>query len=85
MDDYVDDYRARAEYANWLNGAPAGPNKQKDNEGLKIPVDLTMAWRAGILGGDYQLIWHSDDLQFFWDGYYNFSRRQKQNGEQRPG
>lgn len=54
VDDYVDDYRARAEYANWLNGAPAGPNKQKDNEGLKIPVDLTMAWHtdAGILGGD---------------------------------
>lgn len=54
VDDYVDDYRARAEYANWLNGAPAGPNKQKDNEGLKIPIDLTMAWHtdAGILGGD---------------------------------
>lgn len=54
VDDYVDDYRARAEYANWLNGAPAGPNKQKDFEGLKIPVDLTMAWHtdAGILGAD---------------------------------
>ncbi len=54
VDDYVDDYRARAEYANWLNGAPAGPNKQKDNEGLKIPIDLTMAWHtdAGILGAD---------------------------------
>ena len=53
-DDYVDDYKSRGEYVNWLNGAPAGPNKQKDIEGLRIPVDLSMAWHtdAGILGGD---------------------------------
>lgn len=54
IDDYTDDYRARSEYVNWLNGSPAGPNKNRNEEGLKIPVDLSLAWHtdAGVLGGD---------------------------------
>jgi len=54
IDDYTDDYRARGEYVNWLNGSPAGPNKNRSEEGLKIPIDLSLAWHtdAGILGGD---------------------------------
>ncbi|GMU88357.1 MAG: xanthan lyase [Chlorobiota bacterium] len=53
-DDYVDDYSSRGEFVNWLNGAPGGPNKKRDIEGLHIPVDLSMAWHtdAGILGAD---------------------------------
>ncbi|WP_412070132.1 xanthan lyase [Rubrivirga sp. IMCC43871] len=49
-DDYTDDYRSRAEWANWLRGAPFGPTDDRDNPGLGIPVDLVLAWHtdAGI-------------------------------------
>lgn len=52
--DYNDDYRSRNEYANYLIGAPYGPNKNRNIKGLGIPVDLTMAFHtdAGITKND---------------------------------
>jgi hypothetical protein len=52
--DYTDDYVSRAEYANYLRGAPSGPNKARTVKGLGIPVDLTLAFHtdAGIARGD---------------------------------
>lgn len=49
-DDYVDDYRSRGEWVNWLRGAPFGPTGRADDPGLRIPVDLSLAWHsdAGI-------------------------------------
>lgn len=48
--DYVDDYRSRGEWVNWLRGAPFGPTGHADSPGLGIPVDLSLAWHtdAGI-------------------------------------
>ncbi|MDT7856097.1 hypothetical protein RQM47_05545 [Rubrivirga sp. S365] len=48
--DYVDDYRSRGEWVNWLRGAPFGPSFAPDDPGLGIPVDLSLAWHtdAGI-------------------------------------
>ena len=49
-EDYVDDYRSRGEWVNWLRGAPFGPSFAPDDPGLGIPVDLSLAWHtdAGI-------------------------------------
>lgn len=44
--DYVDDYRGRAEWVNWLAGAPYGPNKRRSASGLGIPVDLSLAFHT---------------------------------------
>jgi hypothetical protein len=51
--DYTEDYVARAEYANYLKGAPYGPNKDRNFPGLKVPVDLAFAFHtdAGIKDG----------------------------------
>ncbi len=48
--DYVDDYRSRPEWVNWLRGAPFGPHGYEQHPGLGIPVDLSLAWHtdAGI-------------------------------------
>ncbi|HDQ00404.1 MAG TPA: xanthan lyase [bacterium] len=48
--DYKDDYQSRAEFANFLNGKPAGPNKKRSVDGLGIPIDLTLSFHtdAGI-------------------------------------
>lgn len=55
--DYVDDYRSRGEWVNWLRGAPYAPTEHPGEAGLGIPVDLTLAWhtdaginRAGTIG-----------------------------------
>ncbi len=56
--DYVDDYQCRGEWVNYLKGAPFGPNKKRDEKGLRIPVDLSLAFhtdagrtRTGIVIG----------------------------------
>ncbi|MBN1899993.1 fibronectin type III domain-containing protein, partial [Candidatus Sumerlaeota bacterium] len=51
--DYTEDYVCRAEYANYLKGAPYGPNKDRNFPGLKIPVDLYFSFHtdAGIKDG----------------------------------
>lgn len=48
--DYNDDYKSRAEYLNYLQGAPFGPNRDRDVRGLGIPIDLSLAFHtdAGI-------------------------------------
>jgi len=50
QDDYKDDYQCRAEYVNYLYGAPFGPNKNRNAKGLGIPIDLSLAFHtdAGI-------------------------------------
>ena len=53
-DDYRDDYQSRAEYLNYLTGAPYGPNRNRGEKGLGIPIDLSMAFHtdAGITNND---------------------------------
>ena len=52
--DYRDDYQSRGEYLNYLTGAPYGPNKKRDEKGLGIPIDLSLAFHtdAGITNND---------------------------------
>ncbi len=54
VDDYKDDYQSRAEYGNYLYGAPFGPNKKRDEKGLGIPIDVSLSWHtdAGITRND---------------------------------
>jgi hypothetical protein len=52
--DYNDDYQSRAEYGNYLYGAPFGPNRKRNEKGLGIPIDLSLAFHtdAGITKND---------------------------------
>ncbi|MCX6149489.1 MAG: fibronectin type III domain-containing protein [Ignavibacteriales bacterium] len=83
-DDYRDDYQCRAEYANYLNGAPSGPNKNRNEKGLGIPIDLTMAFHtdAGITHNDTTIgtlsiytIEDNDKKDVFPSGYSRFANR----------
>ena len=53
-DDYRDDYNSRSEYLNYLYGKPFGPKKNRQEPGLGIPFDLTLAFHtdAGITRSD---------------------------------
>lgn len=82
--DYNDDYQSRAEYANYLYGAPYGPNRDKSNPGLKIPIDLSLAFHtdAGITKNDsiigtlliYSTL-NGDSTKFFPDGISRMANR----------
>jgi hypothetical protein len=83
-DAYTDDYQSRPEFANYLNGAPLGPNTNRNHEGLKIPIDLTLAFHtdAGITNKDSSIgtlvIYSSRDLDssnHFPNGSSRFSNR----------
>ncbi|MGB2960624.1 MAG: fibronectin type III domain-containing protein [Bacteroidota bacterium] len=52
--DYRDDYQSRAEYLNYLTGAPYGPNRNRMVEGLGIPIDISLAFHtdAGVTDND---------------------------------
>ena len=52
--DYNDDFMSRGEWVNFLMGNPLGPEKQRENPGLGIPIDLVLAFHtdAGITRGD---------------------------------
>ncbi len=52
--DYNDDYKCRAEWVNYLKGAPYGPNRDREAKGLGIPIDLSLAFHtdAGISPND---------------------------------
>jgi hypothetical protein len=54
INDYNDDYQSRGEYANYLKGAPSGPNRNRNEKGLGIPVDLSLSFHtdAGIRYAD---------------------------------
>lgn len=53
-DDYEDDYQDRGEYVNYLIGAPYGPNVNRKEKGLGIPIDLSLALHtdAGTVNND---------------------------------
>ncbi|MDD5765846.1 MAG: xanthan lyase [Candidatus Marinimicrobia bacterium] len=83
-DDYVDDYQCRGEWVNYLNGAPCGPNKNRNVKGLGIPIDLSLAFHtdAGITQSDTVVgtlsIYSIDDWdssQVFPDGVSRFANR----------
>ncbi|MCC6547580.1 N-acetylmuramoyl-L-alanine amidase [Candidatus Sumerlaeota bacterium] len=44
--DYWTDIASRGEWANYLHGAPDGPNVDRENPGLKVPIDLFFAWHT---------------------------------------
>ncbi|MCG8309422.1 MAG: hypothetical protein MI975_18655 [Cytophagales bacterium] len=52
--DYNDDYQSRGEWVNYLMGAPNGPNINRNAGGLKIPIDLSLAFHtdAGVTPRD---------------------------------
>ncbi|WP_430814834.1 hypothetical protein [Carboxylicivirga sp. RSCT41] len=52
--DYNDDYQSRGEWVDYLMGAPNGPTKDREVEGLKIPIDLAFAFHtdAGVTPND---------------------------------
>lgn len=52
--DYVDDYRNRGEWVNYLRGAPLGPNKDPGVKGLSVPVEASVAFHtdAGVTSDD---------------------------------
>jgi len=52
--DYTDDYKGRGEWVNYLKGSPFGPNRNRMEKGLGIPVDLSLAFHtdAGISPND---------------------------------
>lgn len=44
--DYIRDIAARAEWPNYLMGAPSGPNSDRELPGLGVPVDMFLAWHT---------------------------------------
>ncbi len=84
IEDYRDDYRSRGEWVNWLRGAPFGPNKDRESDGLNIPIDAALAFHtdAGIAGPDSSigtlLIYSStalDSARSFPDGMSRMANR----------
>ena len=43
VNDYVDDYRSRGLWVNYMSG---GSSMNPKEEGLKVPIDLSMAWHT---------------------------------------
>ena len=83
-DDYKDDYQSRAEYGNYLYGNPFGPNRKRDEKGLGIPIDLSLAFHtdAGITRNDTAIgtlmiysIPGVDSQKVFPDGVSRFANR----------
>lgn len=84
LNDYVDDYRGRAEWVNYLKGAPYGPNKDRALEGLGIPIDMSLAFHtdAGVSKSDTTIgtlmiysIEGADTAKHFPDGMSRFANR----------
>ncbi len=82
--DYQDDYQSRSEYANYLSGAPDGPNTDRAVKGLGIPIDLSLAFHtdAGIAGLDTTIgtlaiysITDMDSARIFPDGVSRLANR----------
>ncbi len=50
-DDYKDDYMSRA---HWVNALTGGSERMPDSAGLRIPVDMALAFHsdAGVRDGD---------------------------------
>ena len=82
--DYTDDYKGRGEWVNYLKGAPFGPNLNRMEKGLGIPVDLSLAFHtdAGISKSDTVIgtlsIYCTEDaetLRVFPDSVSRFANR----------
>ena len=82
--DYRDDYQSRGEWVNYLKGAPFGPNKNRNAEGLDIPIDLSMSFHtdAGIDTADSTIgtlmiysIEDADTTKIFPDGMSRLANR----------
>ncbi len=82
--DYNDDYQSRGEWVNYLTGAPYGPNKNRETQGLGIPIDLSLAFHtdAGITRNDTVIgtlsiysLEGANDKQIFPDGVSRFANR----------
>lgn len=82
--DYNDDYQSRAEYGNYLYGAPFGPNRDRSARGLSVPMDLSLAFHtdAGVTKDDSiigtLLIYTSlglDSSYYFPDGVSRLANR----------
>jgi hypothetical protein len=54
QNDYNDDFMSRGEWVNYLMGSPLGPQRERNNTGLGIQVDLSLAFHtdAGITTND---------------------------------
>lgn len=54
MNDYNDDFQSRGEWVNYLMGSPLGPLGHREETGLGIPIDLSLAIHtdAGVTQGD---------------------------------
>jgi len=83
QNDYKDDYQGRGEWANYLHGAPAGPNRDR-SRGLGIPIDLSLAFHtdAGITRSDTAIgtlliysLTGADTLTVFPDGRSRLASR----------
>ena len=67
--DYKDDSQCRAEWVNYLRGAPYGPNRDRQAPGLKIPIDLSFGFHtdAGFTRNDTVVgtlsIYSTDDYE----------------------
>lgn len=44
--DYWSDISSRPEWANYLHGAPNGPNDFRQHPGLGVPIDMTIGWHT---------------------------------------
>ncbi len=82
--DYKDDYQCRGEYVNYLVGAPAGPNKNRNASGLDIPIDASLAFHtdAGFRQGDSTIgtlsifsLYGADTTMTFPDGMSRYANR----------
>ena len=82
--DYRDDYQCRGEWVNYLRGKPFGPNRDRQNPGLGIPIDISMAFHtdAGITK-DQSVVgtlsiystWDADSALFFPDSMSRLANR----------
>jgi hypothetical protein len=85
IDDYKDDYQSRAEFGNYLRGAPSGPNKDRSTKGLGIPIDMSLAFHtdAGITRNDttigtlsiYSIVDADTEIVFFPGGMSRLANR----------
>lgn len=84
INDYKDDYQSRGEWVNYLFGNPNGPNKNREVNGLGIPIDASIAFHtdAGITKNDTTigtlLIYSNigaDEENIFPEGYSRLANR----------
>jgi len=82
--DYNDDYQSRGEWVNYLVGNPFGPNKKRNERGLGIPIDLSLAFHtdAGITKNDTVIgtlqiysLYDAEKKQYFPNGASRLANR----------